>query len=144
MKGEKTRDSDGRPINVEIQRDNAGAGHRRARYYSSLIDANEDVGKDDYSDLVETYVIFITEDDTFKDGKPLHHIERTDQETGQAFDDGQHIIYVNGKYEGDDPIGHLMNDFRVSDPDEMYSEELAETVRQIKGTKREEVKKKDV
>ena len=51
----------------------------------------------------------------------MHHIERTDKETGAPFNDQEHIIYVNGSYIGDDPIGWLMSDFRVHDPDRMHS-----------------------
>lgn len=41
-------------------------------------------------------------------GLPLYHIDRYVRETGKLFEDGSHIIYVNGNYKGDDEIGHLM------------------------------------
>ena len=35
------------------------------------------------------------------------------------FDDGSHIIYVNGNYKGNDEIGQLMKDFHQTDPENM-------------------------
>lgn len=49
--------------------------------------------------------------------------------TGGSFDDGNHIIYVNGSYDGDSPIGRLMHDFRSYKADEMYYSELANQVK---------------
>lgn len=53
----------------------------------------------DFEDLVDTYVIFITEKDKFGMGIPLYHIERKIAEMDNAlFGDGAHILYVNGEY----------------------------------------------
>ncbi|MCM1560690.1 MAG: hypothetical protein NC123_14280, partial [Butyrivibrio sp.] len=46
--------------------------------------------------------------------------------------DGSHIIYVNGKYRGDDEIGKLMHDFSCTDPDDMNYEALAKKARYFK------------
>ena len=56
------------------------------------------------------------------------------------FGDGSHILYVNGKYTGDDPVGHLMHDFRCSNPAEMYSDVLRETARYYKETEEGQAK----
>lgn len=42
---------------------------------------------------------------------------------------GSHILYVNGKYGGNDEIGKLMHDFSCTDPDDMNYETLAEKAR---------------
>ena len=54
-------DSNNRIYNIEIQRSDRGADAKRARYNSSLIDANITEAGDKYDALTETYVIFITE-----------------------------------------------------------------------------------
>ena len=46
-----------------------------------------------------------------------------------TFQDESHIIYVNGEYEGDDPIGDLMHDCACANPDEMRSKLLAEELK---------------
>ncbi|MBQ7167172.1 MAG: hypothetical protein IJR93_09540 [Treponema sp.] len=86
----------------------------------------------DFDALPETCVIFITENDVLNGGKPLYHIERRIEELGLAFGDESHIIYVTGRYRGDDAIGRLMHDFSCSDPDDMTSSVLAERARYLK------------
>ena len=49
-----------------------------------------------------------------------------------TFQDESHIIYVNGEYNGNDPIGDLMHDFSCANPDEMKSKILAEKTRYYK------------
>jgi len=128
-------DDAGRKINVEVQRSDKGAGRTRARYNSSMMDANLlDKGRD-FDALAETYVIFITEHDVLGMGKPLYHIERYILETGEKFEDGSHILYVNGEYRDDSPIGRLMHDFSCTDPSEMYFNVLADRVRFFKESK---------
>ena len=48
------------------------------------------------------------------------------------FGDGSHILYVNGKYRGDDEVGKLMHDFSCTDPDDMNYEILAKKARYFK------------
>jgi len=90
-------DVDNRIYNIEIQRSGKGASTKRARYNSSLIDANVTEPGEKYENLCETYVIFITENDIIKAGLPIYHIDRMVKETGKLFGDESHIIYVNGE-----------------------------------------------
>ena len=134
-------DSANRPYDIEIQRNDAGAQPGRARYYSSMLDANlRETGKN-YELLPESYVIFITEHDVLKMGQPLYKIERQIIGTDRMFGDGAHIIYVNGEMrKGDTALARLMHDFFCTDPKEMYYSELARVVAFHK-TDREEVRK---
>ncbi|MBQ8508313.1 MAG: PD-(D/E)XK nuclease family transposase [Clostridia bacterium] len=122
-------DKSGKKYNIEIQRDSRGAGARRARYNSSLIDADMTLPGDDFNSLAEVYVIFITEKDYFGDGLPLYTIERTIRENSRAFGDGSYIIYVNGENRDDTQLGQLMHDFFCSKPAEMVYKELADEAR---------------
>lgn len=54
--------------------------------------------------------------------------------TGEIFDDGSYILYINGAYRGDDEIGNPMHDFSCSDPDDMINKELADRTRYFKET----------
>ena len=74
-------DIKGRVYNIEIQRNDKGAGVKRARYNSSLIDANITEPGDKYQNLNESYVIFITENDIMKKGLPIYHVDRIVRET---------------------------------------------------------------
>ena len=125
--------TDGETIyDVEIQRSDEGAIPRRARFNSSMIDSREVSKGTLFPDLPETYVIFITEHDIWKRGKPLYTVRRTFEDTEEVFNDGTHILYVNGECQSESPLGRLMHDFFCSDPNDMYSDVLAERVRFFK------------
>jgi hypothetical protein len=127
-------DSTDREFDVEIQRSDAGAGARRARYHSSLLDANTLQPGRCFETLPDCYVIFITENDVMKGEQPLYPVERyvTIGDKQVLFGDGSHILYVNGQYRGNDDIGRLMHDFSCTDPDEMNYEALAGRARYFK------------
>ena len=118
-------DSEGKLYDCEVQRANEGAVPRRARYNSSMMDARELAKSAVFSDLPETWVIFITENDIYGEGFPLYHVERIIEELQQPFHDGAHILYVNGANRDDTPLGRLMQDFFCERPEEMHYKELA-------------------
>jgi hypothetical protein len=89
---------------------------------------------DEFKDLKDSYVIFICEHDKFGLGKPIYHVERYVQETGEPFGDGSYIIYVNGEYDADDDIGHLIKDLKCKEAKDMYYPELANGVSYFKET----------
>jgi len=125
-------DRDGKQYNIEVQRDSKGADPRRFRFYNAMMDV-EMLGKgEDYSELRDSYTIVITEDDIFKEGEALYIFDRTNIKNGKPLGDGSHIIYVNGSYDGDDPLGWLMRDFREPDPAKMHNKVLAERVNYLK------------
>lgn len=128
----KAKDKNGKLYNIEVQRADSGAGEKRARYYSSILDANSLLPRQDFDKLPETYVVFITEHDVFKGGLPLYHINRKIEENGMTFCDESHIIYVNGEYKEDNDIGKLMHDFSCENPDDMKLRLLAEKTRYFK------------
>lgn len=126
-------DDAGKEYNIEVQRADKGADRKRARYHSSILDAHLLQPGDDFSKLPETFVIFITEKDVIGDGLPLYTIDRQITNTGKAFDDGEHIIYVNGAdKDASTALGKLMHDFFCTDPDDMHYKELADKVRYFK------------
>ena len=128
-------DNMGARYNIEIQRADKGAGRKRARYNSSMLDARLLRKSEDFDTLPETYVIFITENDVMHEGQPLYQIERCVLNTGKIFGDGSHILYVNGAYRDETPIGRLMHDFSCTNPSDMHYEVLAERVRFFKESK---------
>ncbi len=127
-------DSTGKEFDVEIQRKDAGAGAKRARHNSSLLDAHILKTGDDTENIPDSYVIFITENDVMKGNQSIYPVERyvTIGENKVLFGDGSHIIYVNGKYRGNDEIGKLMHDFSCTNPDDMNYETLAKKARYFK------------
>ena len=105
-------DAEGRVMDIEVQRADRGAGVRRARFHSSMLDRTLlDKGKD-FEDLVDTYVIFITEHDRFGAGLPLYHVES----------DLNH------------PVGRLMHDMNCTNAADILNPLLAQEVRYLKET----------
>ena len=78
-------------------------------------------------------IIFITDHDVLHIQQQICHIERRNIETGEQFLDGTKIIYVNVKYRDETTeLGRMLHDFKCSDPNEMYSEVLANAMRYYK------------
>ena len=125
-------DSEQKRYDIEIQRLDSGAKPKRARYHSSLLDANVLLAGDDTEELPETYVIFITENDVMGKDKPIYHINRFVEETGEKFGDSSHILYVNGAYRDESSLGLLMKDFFCLNASDMHYKKLADRVRYFK------------
>jgi len=125
-------DSTGKKYDIEVQRSDNGADPHRARYHSSMMDVENLDEKQEYRELPDTYVIFITENDYYKAGKPVYVIQNMNLTLGKPFDDGAHILYVNGEYRDDSDIGKLMHDFNCTSADDMHFSILAEKTRYLK------------
>lgn len=125
-------DSEQREYDIEVQRADNGARPERARYHSAAMDIEALNAGQAFEELPETYTIFITENDFFGMGTGVYPIERMNLVTDAPFNDRAHILYVNGRYKGDDPLGRLMHDFMCSDPDDMHYDLLAERSRYYK------------
>ena len=128
-------DGCGRIYDIEIQQSEAGADRKRARFYSSMIDSDQLSKGRKYSEVPETYVIFITESDVMKKGDSVYFIERCIMNTGELFGDESHIVYVNGACRDDSPIGRLMHDFSCRNADEMHYKVLRDRVKFFKESK---------
>ena len=133
------KDDANRQYNVEIQQDSEGASPKRARYHSGLLDMNTLDPGQDYEELPDSYVIFITKDDVLGNGLPIYHADRVIEETGGMFGDGSHIIYVNASIQDKKTaLGRLVHDLNCKNADEMYSEVLAQRVSELKETEMKE------
>ena len=128
------RDAKNKRYNVEIQQESEGASYKRARYHIGLMDMNTLNPGEDYEELPDSYVIFITRNDIPGKGLPIYHADRTIEETGEKFEDGSHIIYVNSKIQDDTALGRLMHDLTCKNASEMYSEVLSKRVSELKET----------
>lgn len=128
------RDRKNRIVNIEIQNEGEGASPERARYHSGLLDMNTLKAGQDFEELPEKYVIFITRDDTMKMNLPIYDIRRKIVNTGKSFADNECILYVNAKIQDDTRLGKLMHDLHCKKADEMYSKVLADRVRILKET----------
>lgn len=128
-------DVDGEEINIEVQGNSEGSHVRRARFHSAMVDSRMLKEHDEFKVLKDSYVIFIYKHDKFRKGLPIYRADRIVLETGQALNDGAHIIYVNGMYKGNDEIGKLIADFHSLSSKDMNYKELSDGVHHFKETK---------
>ena len=122
----------GKKYDLEVQRQDKGADPHRARYHSSVMDIENLHSGQEFKELPDTYTIFIIEKDFYGQGEAVYPIERINLATGKSFEDGEHILYVNGEYRGDSAIGKLMHDFNCTKADDMNFELMANRTRYLK------------
>ena len=130
-------DSDGKQYDCEVQIADDGANAHRARYHSAAMDVDNLKIREDFRSLPDTYVIFITENDVCGEGQPIYLIDRINTTTGKHFDDGEHIIYVNGAYDNKDDtsdLAKLIHDLRCKKADEMVLTPFADIMKFLKET----------
>ena len=126
-------DASGNLYNIEIQRRSKGAEPERARYHSALIDSAALKKSQDFTELPDASVIFITENDVLDGGRPLYHIDRTVREKDHAlFGDRSHIIYAVMKNADESRLGSFLRDFLVKEASLISDPRMAECMNYFK------------
>ena len=128
-------DHDKKEVDIEIQRDEKGATPKRIRYNSAMMDSNFLVQRENFEDLPEQYIFFVTENDV----TGLHQlISPVTKYIGKGvtipYNDGIHVAYIDRSRADDSPLGKLMHDFCCRSADDMYYPLLREKVRYYKET----------
>lgn len=126
------KSGDGRLFNVEIQQEDEGAIPKRARYHLGLMDMNVLNPGEFFDNLPETYIIFVTQDDTLGYKLPIAHVDRIIKENGAEFGDEAHIIYVDSSKHEDTALGRLMHDFHCKAASDMQDGVLAKRIYELK------------
>ena len=126
-------DRKGPLYNLEPQNDLSLALPQRARYYGSIIDTKILESGMTYDSLPEVYVIFITDGDMFKKGRPVYVIPRIIVPNGSLFRDGSCIMYLNCRMQDlSTSRGRLMHDFKTADPEKILNPVLRDKIREVK------------
>ena len=130
------RDDQGNTYNLEVQNAPDGATPLRAFHNLSLMAQYEQKKGEKYAIRQKCYVIFITRTDHLGNNLPRQYLCGYKPD-GQDAGIGAYIVYINGQWTGDDPIGKLVHDMKEPDPDKMYYEAIANRVRELKQSKGE-------
>ncbi len=126
-------DNAGKKYDVEVQRADNGADPHRAKISFQCDGRGKSGTKNrDYKELPGYLYFAITENDYYKGWRAGLYDQNMNLTLNRPFNDGAHILYVNGEYRDDSEIGRLMHDFNCTSADEMNFELLAERTRYLK------------
>lgn len=126
------RDLKGNIYNLEIQQEKFKTIPKRLRYHASMLNVNHLNAGDDFLQLANVYTIVIMESDPYQRGLGRYEIEQKINGTDLIFNDGNHIILINGQYRKDNPLGRLLHDFHCAQASEMYDPDLAKRMKELK------------
>ena len=130
---ELVEDMKGHLYNIEIQVRTSGIDHaRRTRFHGAMIDSEMLQKGTEFKDLPEVWIIYISEQDLWKQGKVVYHVKKTFEGTEVTYDDGLHMTYVNATVKEDSEVGRMMEYFRTPDPEDMSHGALSERVHFLK------------
>ena len=126
--------SSGVKCNIEVQRSNDDDHLRRARFNASSITMKCSNPGEHFEDVIELYIVYISDFDFLKKKKTIYHIEKCIRETGDFIDDGLHEIFVNTAVDDKTDIAELMNCFKQTTVDNPKFPKLSAAVRRLKTT----------
>ena len=110
---------DGTRVNIEVQRSDNDDHLKRVRFNEASITLIESNKGDDFEDLPNVIVVYISEFDFLSGGKTIYHVDQVLRETGEVIDDGTQKIFVNTVNDDGTDIADLMSCFtrkRVNNP----------------------------
>lgn len=138
-------DEAGTLYNIEMQTTDRDSLERRIRYYQSAMDRNALEKGVHYSELVESYVIFICTFDYFKAGLAVY--ERESHIKGLpniSFDDGAHALILNSSYStgnADPAILEFLSFLHNNDLETLFQSSLMREVKDAVETVRNDEEK---
>jgi len=124
----------GTKCNIEVQRSNNDDHLRRARYNASMVTVKDSSPGETFSEVIELYIVYISEFDFLKKGKAIYHVDKVLRETGDTIDDGLHEIFVNTVIDDGTDISDLMACFIKKEVKEPKFPKLSAEVTRLKET----------
>jgi len=135
---------DGRYINVEIQKSDDDNHQKRTRYNASCITANASEPEENFENVKDVYIVYISKFDVFQKGRRLYHVGRAilDFTEVTPVNDGERFIYVNGSTNvnadaEDEDVAELMEFFKNSNGMNEKFKNLSERVDELKNDESE-------
>ena len=126
----------GRLVNIEVQRSDNDDHLKRARYNAAVITSKNTNPGDNFKDIPDLIVVYISEFDFLKQNLTTYHIEKVIRETGTPVDDGLHEIFVNTVVKDGSDISDLMSCFKRPEFDDPKFPVLSYTMKNMKETEK--------
>lgn len=96
-----------------------------------MIDAKNLLPNEDFSNLPDLYMIYLTINDFIGGHKSVYHVERQIVETKSYLDNGYHEIYINAEIDDKSDISEVMKILSTTD----YVNENFKTITSVKEDK---------
>ena len=122
--------------NIEIQRSDSCNHVKRVRYHASVITVKNSEPGDDFKDVQDVIVIYISEFDMFGSGRTIYHVENVIRETGEVVNDGLCSVYVNATCKDGSKLSDLMAHFIETDFSDDKFPRSSERMRKLKHDER--------
>ena len=140
-------DTKGRKYDLEMEKSDASPERTEVHVATMIVEHLHEGDK--FSDLPETYVIFMSEHDSVGNGRAVNSFSYRNDDLFKGNDAIEksvvahaslggrtHILHVNGDFKDDgSEIGKLIHDFKCRKADEMYFPNLAARTRELKETR---------
>lgn len=127
--------SSGKRVNIEVQRSDNDDHLRRVRFNSASITVKDSQIGGAFKEIVDVYVVYISQFDIFKGNSPIYHVDKVVRETGETIDDGSAEIYVNTTIKDGSNVSDLMDCFTQKMVDNPKFPRLSNRVKWLKTTK---------
>lgn len=121
-------------VNIEVQRSDNDNHLKRARFNASSITVRDSEPGTEFDDVLELYIVYISEFDFLKGNKTIYHVEKVLKETGEIIDDGLHEIFVNTVVDDGTDIAELMSCFLKKEVNNKKFPALSSEVKRLKET----------
>ncbi|MCQ2550379.1 MAG: PD-(D/E)XK nuclease family transposase [Lachnospiraceae bacterium] len=125
---------DGIKCNIEVQRSNNDNHLKRVRFNAASVTVKDSNPKDSFEDVLDMYVVYISEFDIFKEGKTIYHVDKILRETSTIIDDGLREIFVNTEINDGTKIAELMDCFLQKEIHNKKFPEIAKRMTDLKTT----------
>lgn len=124
----------GTKCNIEVQRSDNDNHLKRARFNASSITVRDSQPGTTFDEILELYIVYISEFDFLKGNKTIYHLEKVVRETGVVVDDGLHEIFVNTAIDDGTDIAELMSCFTKKEVKNPKFPKLSSEVTRLKET----------
>lgn len=101
----------GKKCNVEVQRSDGDDHLKRVRFNSSSITVHESQKGQQFKEIADVIVVYISEFDIFKQKKVIYHVDSVIRETNERVDDGLERIFANTAVKDGTTISEYMDCF---------------------------------
>lgn len=121
-------------VNIEVQRSDNDNHLKRARFNASSITVRDSQMGTNFDEVMELYIVYISEFDFLKGNKTIYHVDKVLRETGVVIDDGLHEIFVNTTIDDGTDIADLMSQLTKKEVKSDKFPALSSEVKRLKET----------